>query len=471
MKITRTNLILILTLAFQLVAIVGLSLTNTQPVESSRGPLLSGFEPTKITSVVITEGQDKDKKTIKLTQNSKGDWVLPEFGDYPVDSLRVVNFLNNLKALDTRRLIAQGSGSFARLKVANEAYDRIVELSGSGVPNVKLYMGSANEANASYARLDGQNAAYLSTGVSVFSIGSTASSWVNTTYFSLTQAEVTTLKVENANGTFEFVKQNGNWTLIGLGADERFNSDKFNGLLSTASSLTLSQPLGAKAEDRYGLGKPAATVTILNRKEIVPTAIPTASGTRPGDTFVNPPTATPGISPTVAARIEDTTYILQFGTKQDNSEYPLKASNNNFFVSVSAGIADSFLTLNRDALVVKVTATPTLIPTLPPTPTLPPPPPLGTAIPSFPATPAAIATVPALAPTNTAIPATNTAVPPTNTVIAPTNTALPPTNTALPPTNTAIPATATELPTSPTPIPPTSTPLPPTETPTPSATP
>lgn len=407
MRLNRTNLLLIGLLILQIVLGAVSTLSGTQAVESSRGPLLNNFTPETVSKIVITDGSDKTKKPLTITKSGES-YVLPDFDNYPVDASKVSTLTASLRNLDTRRLIAQNKSSQNRLKVASDAFDRQIVLR-VGDKDLTLYLGTANEASAAYTRLSDSDAIYLPTGLSVNDVSANPVTWVNPAYLTLTTDDVVGLTVENSAGKFVFRKENGTWALsdMPLNASEKFNADAVTSLVSQLGTVSLSAPIGVKADDKLGMAKPSAIITIQTRKTLPPTATPPPTATSAVSIGGNPPPLPP--PGTVAPpAFEEKTVTLQLGAKLEDGNYALKSSESMFYVETGAGFATSFVELNRSKIV-------TVIPTVAPTNT-----PFG----------------PLALPTNTPTAATPTVVPPTTSVA-----------TEVPPTISVSTATVTVTPT------------------------
>jgi hypothetical protein len=82
------------------------------------------------------------------------------------------------------------------------------------------------------------------------------------------QVLVTALTVQNKNGRFELEKSEaGTWTLKGLAAGETVSDNDIQSMLTQVSSIALTQPLGKKEQDAYGLESPNAVVTVKTRDQ------------------------------------------------------------------------------------------------------------------------------------------------------------------------------------------------------------
>jgi hypothetical protein len=350
MKLSTINRILAVVLVVQIAAALVIFLpTVTNNQQPTGGPLLTGFNSDNVLGLII---QDNSKNELDLAKSGT-DWVLSKADNYPVTASTVSSFLDKLKALQANRLIAQNPSSQNRLQVASDNFQRLVEIQQTGNKVTRLYIGSSGGANATHMRVDDQAQIYLTSGLASTDAATTASTWITIPYFSITQANIVSLKIQNKNGTFNFKMVNGAWTLDGLTSSEQFNSASVTPLLTQVSSVNLTTPFGKTTQDKFGLSAPLATVTITTSETVVPTAQPT-SNTVPIVPFG--PTATPTIAPVQPTQTVETTYTLQFGAKQDSGDYTLKASTSPYFVAVNATTAEAFTNLNKAGL---VTAAPT----------------------------------------------------------------------------------------------------------------
>ncbi len=278
-----------------------------RPVASSGGgPLLPDYKAADVTRLTIS---DSEGKTLALAKNGE-NWVLPEAGDFPADAAKITPLLDKIEKVRTNRLVTQTEGSHARLKVAAADFNSLLEIGLKDGAGHKLYVGSSAGASATHVRADDRPEVYLTGDLTSFDANVQASAWINTLYFTVPQTATTGLTLENANGTFEFVKEGETWTLKGLKAGETFNENNFTSLLSQAGGINMSEPLGQTAEAAYGLDKPLATVTL---------------------------------------KTADKTYTLTVGAKSDeDNSYVVKSSESPYYVRVAEFTAQSFTDKKRD---------------------------------------------------------------------------------------------------------------------------
>jgi hypothetical protein len=259
---SRTNQILAAVLAVQIVLVAVAFWPRPASVAGGES-LFAGLEAGQIMQLTISDGTGKQ---IKLA-NELGSWVLPEADNYPCTENKVPQFLGKIVALKTSRLVTQTPASHKRLKVADDAFERRIELELADGTIHRLYLGSSPSYGVSHVRTEGRDEVYLAS-LSASDAGASASNWVDTLYFSVTQDQIVALTLENGNGRFEFEKDEaGTWTMKDLAADETLNENNVNSLASRASSVRMLRPLGKTEQDDYGLKEPNAVFTVETRDD------------------------------------------------------------------------------------------------------------------------------------------------------------------------------------------------------------
>jgi hypothetical protein len=352
-RLNRFNRLLAAVLVVQLILAVVVYLPGVASVAPSHGPLLQDFKPESVTGLTI---HDKDNGgQIVFTKNSAGQWMLPKADDYPLSTAQITGLLNKVKALDTSRLIAQNRSSQSRLRVAPDAYERMLEIK-QGDKVDKLYIGSSEGASAAHTRLNDQDPVYLTSGLTSGDVPTSLSSWIDSPYFTVNQANVVRVVVTNKQGTFEFNKANNTWTWSGLPQGEKFNADKLTGLLGQVSNVTLTTPLGKSEQDKYGMKAPLATITLTTQEQVTLTPTATVGAGLPFGR-----NATQSAAPLPTKTVENT-YTLTVGAKQDSGNYVLKSSLSPYYVEVSSTLAEAFIPLARTDLIVPPATAPATAP-------------------------------------------------------------------------------------------------------------
>lgn len=300
---SRLNQILAALLAVQIV--LGAVVFWPRPAASgAEEPLLPNFKAADVTGLTLSDGQGK---RLALAKNGEA-WVMPEAGNYPVDGTKVTPFLEKLEKVKTNRLVTQTEGSHAQLKVAANDFNTLVEVKTKDGTAHKLYLGSTAGGSATHVRADDRPEVYLSGEVNSFEASPTASGWIDTLYFTVPLTAPVSLTLENANGTFNFIKTGETWTMEGLAEGETFNEGGFSGLLNQITNIRMTEPLG-KEDSWFGKDKPLATITL---------------------------------------KAADKTYTLKLGTKdvKDNS-YVLKSSESPYYVRVAEYTGSSLVDKKR----------------------------------------------------------------------------------------------------------------------------
>ncbi len=211
--------------------------------------------------------RDDQGNSVKLAKLGSG-WALADAEDYPADATKITPILDKLVAIKTNRLATQTAASHARLQVADDKFVRRVELATAGGANKTLYLGSSGGGSSTHVRLAGQNEVYLASGLATWDINADAGSWVDTAYFTVPQADVVGVTLANANGQWTFAKDaQGAWSMADLAAGETFNAGSVTSLLSQASAIRMTRPLGKSDQAAYGLSKPGAVLTLKTRKD------------------------------------------------------------------------------------------------------------------------------------------------------------------------------------------------------------
>jgi len=300
------NLVLLGALLVQvaLTAILWWPRHTAQAVE----PLLADVAATDVSSFVVTDDAGHE---VELARSGDG-WVIPNADSYPADSAKIDEAITKLIGLTRGNAVTETAASHARMKVADSAFARRVELRLSEGGTRTLYIGSSSSYGEGYARLAGEDAVYRARGLSTYEWSATASGWIDTLYVDIALAEVSALQVVNKNATLQLTRlDNGGWSLAGQPPDYKLSDAAVNTLAQRATSLRMTAPLGKELLPAYGLDVPLATVTITTAK---------------GDT------------------------VLLVGAKQADGSYAIKSSANEYVVSVSSYTVEGLLNASADTL-------------------------------------------------------------------------------------------------------------------------
>jgi len=285
--------------------------------------LFPGVQADQIAKLTITAS---DGQTAQLIKGDAG-WVLAGTDDFPVLGDKVPPTLTKIVGLKAERPVATTTSSQKRLKVAADDYERLVEFELSDGSRHRLYMGTSPSYGATHVRADDQKEVYLAS-LQAQDLGTTPSSWIDSTYLTIAQDQVTGLKLQNGQGTFEFQKSGGTWTMTGLAAGEAVDSSKVQTLLNRVSPLTMLRPLGKSEQPEYGLAQPLAVLEV---------------------------------------KTADKSYLLKIGALDPaDTSYVVSSSESPYFVRVSQYSVGDLVDRGRDWFLVQPTPVPTPAPAVTP---------------------------------------------------------------------------------------------------------
>jgi hypothetical protein len=260
---TRLNQILIGVLVAQLIVAAFVFLPRTLSGQAEVEALLSGLDADRVTALTITSGEGESLTLAK----KDGAWVVASAGDYPTVEGDVPALLEKVVAIQTSRLVTETPGSHKRLGVADDDYQRLLEIETDDGSTYRFYIGTSPSFGAAHVRLEGEDEVYLTPELSAQDAGTQATDWVDTTYVNLPREDVTAFTLQNEQGTFEFAKEGEVWTMAGLTGDEILDDNAVQTLLVRATRVTLLWPLGTAEEAAYGLDDPKAVVTLETAEE------------------------------------------------------------------------------------------------------------------------------------------------------------------------------------------------------------
>ena len=313
----KLNFVLGIVLILQVVLSVFLLWPRTS-ASTPEAPLLSGFAAGDVVALTIS---DNDDNHIVLAKGNES-WNLPEADDFPAQADKISPVLEKVGELNSNRLVTRTASSHKRLQVAEDDFNRLLDIEMKDGSHHKLYIGSSAGAGATHVRADDQPEVYLTASLDPWDANVQTSNWIDTLYFSVPQTATVALSLENAHGTFDFVRDDENWTMAGLGEDEQFNQSAFSTLLGQATTMRMAEPLGKELKPEYGLDKPQAVLTITTEID--------------------------GVA---------TTYTAEIGAKDEEDYYVLHVSSSPYYVRVSGYLGDGFVQKKRADLIA-VPATP-----------------------------------------------------------------------------------------------------------------
>jgi hypothetical protein len=279
----KTNKILIALLVAQAaLALITWSAGKDVP-EVTKKTALFDFKSGDVTQIQVVATQG-DKVQPALTFKKDGDkWVLASADDFPVNAEKITELLDMMTVIEVDTPIATTEANHAALNVGDDAFDRKITFTVGG-KDVVVFVGRGSQGSA-HVRLGDSKDVYAAIGLSVWSINSRASNYVDNQYVKIEPDKAKSITVTNAKGTINIVKDGDNWDIPGLveavntdiEAVDKTDTDSAavpkqvdkKGLKSFVEKfldVKLAEPLGKKEDDSYGL-KDGATVVIETEKD------------------------------------------------------------------------------------------------------------------------------------------------------------------------------------------------------------
>lgn len=336
--LNRSNIILAGALVVQIILLAVSVAARTGSDARTVRPLLPGLSADNVSELVIVDDLDN---SIRMARGDDG-WTLPEADDFPIDGDKADDLLERVAGLDNSRLVAGNPANFARLEVADEGFRRKLGIVGGDETRV-LYLGGSAGADTVYARVSGDDAAYLGAGLSAWEASAQVSAWIDASYVDVPQEDVSRITVSNANGVFAFESDGGTWRYLGLPEGETFDDTLMPGMLRNASSVRMVEPLGRVSLEDYGLAEPTVTVDVEYR-QLEETAAADAE-----DASDSAEEASDDGSDVLSYRTES--YRLAFGATRDDGNIVVKSSTSDYVVTVRAYALDAFRDLEAADLV------------------------------------------------------------------------------------------------------------------------
>ncbi|MFW6082528.1 MAG: DUF4340 domain-containing protein [Chloroflexota bacterium] len=308
-------------LAALLIAQIALTTVVLWPRPSVAGqqePLFPDLDVEDVTRLSIAD----PASSITLERVEDG-WMLPEAGSFPARTDAVDSFLEKLLALSTGRLVASSGASHKRLQVAADDFVRRIVFEADDGTKETVYLGSSPQYGAVHFRLAQQSETYLTSELAASDANPAVRSWINTSYGSVSQDEVTRVTLENSQGRFVFERQDEEtWAMVEppLDDEESLDQTQVRTVLRRAASVTINKPLGKERKSDYGMDEPSAVVTF---------------------------------------ETGDGTFTLRVGAEDsDEGGYVVKSSESDYYVLVASTGVSALVENGRDAFIQEPTPEP-----------------------------------------------------------------------------------------------------------------
>jgi hypothetical protein len=227
-KKLRTGLSLLLVL--QLLLAAGLYISSfTGQSDYEAKPLLD-FDQGQVNKVVIRSG-DSEAALAKR----EGGWVLPELYDLPVNESKLEGVLSKIAGLETGWPVATTEGSHRRFEVAEDKFQRHIQLYQGEQIAAELYLGTSPSFRKVHGRPASVSEVYVLE-LNVYDLPAGEDDWLDKTL--LAPGEIAEIRGPD----YVLAKLDGSWILSGENGEESAVPDEGNSeqLFDALGSLTVS---------------------------------------------------------------------------------------------------------------------------------------------------------------------------------------------------------------------------------------
>lgn len=169
---TRTIRILAMVLAVQVVLAAFILLNRGGLETRPANEALLAFETAQIDRMLV---KDAEKAEAELRKQD-GKWVLPGASNAEADADKITQVLDKLHGLQRGLPVATSGADFQRFKVAEDGFERHVQLYQGDKLMADLYLGNGAGVNRSYARLASDKVIYTA-GIGTYDLPGKAESW------------------------------------------------------------------------------------------------------------------------------------------------------------------------------------------------------------------------------------------------------------------------------------------------------
>lgn len=239
-------------LGLQILAALALGLGAKGFAPAGRGEPILDLDPDRVTEIRV---QGRDGKSVVLTKKDKG-WVIPSLGDLPASEHKVGSLLEKLDGLAQGLPVGTSQEALERFKVADEAFERKLTLTGGDGPPAVLFLGDSPGFRRLYVRAGG-DAVVHEAELGLFDAPDRVDDWTDHSLLHLDEAEIERL-------TFgDLALEPGDddrWRIAGLTAEEAQDEDAVAALVRALASLDF---IGVLAEGEEPAAAPDAAPTAI----------------------------------------------------------------------------------------------------------------------------------------------------------------------------------------------------------------
>jgi len=234
---------------------------HTLAGQAPNQPLLS-FDKENVDTLII---KGKEKTAVKLIKK-EGQWLTAE--GFPAAEEKVSRLIEKMHDLKHGLPVANSDTAMKRFKVANDVFERHIELQKEGNKLAGLYVGSGAGARQTHVRNDEDIAVYA-VALGTYDAPDTLSDWRDKSVLTLNQKDID--RIEVLDMTIEKVQDSNveskvpQWKSAKLPEGKMLNQKLINESLSLLASLRFDKLLGQESKPEYGLDKPVLRLKLTHK--------------------------------------------------------------------------------------------------------------------------------------------------------------------------------------------------------------
>lgn len=271
-------------------------------------PLL-GFDPAEVDQIRIAADED----TEVVLEREGAEWRLPALHDAPADGDAVGLLLERLAGLRTGWPVATTASAAKRFEVADDAFERRIELSADGSEVAKLFVGTSPGFRKVHARAQDSDEIHA-VEFNAFDAGAEPADWLDRELLALDPTQLARVEI----GEIALVRQDDAWILVGLEPGEQTVAAEADALVNRVARLRIETVLGKEDRPEYHQDAPALRIAVARKEG------------------------------------EARTYV--FSQQDDEADYVLKVSDEPYYVRVLASTVKALRDVDRASLVEPETA-------------------------------------------------------------------------------------------------------------------
>ena len=197
---------------------------------------LAGFEPAQVDTVLI---ETADQKAV--LKKIDGTWQLPQLDGFPANQPKVTRLLGTLTELKKGWPVATTTAAAVRFKVDEDAFERRITLEHNGKQVAQLYFGTSPGLRKVHARARDQDD-IVTVGFSLFDARADDNDWIDDQILNLDKNKIRRIALPGLT----LQRQNDQWQVAELAADEETVADRAESLVRQLAGLTIQSLFTAK---------------------------------------------------------------------------------------------------------------------------------------------------------------------------------------------------------------------------------